>query len=73
MADAHHMESDEIDLEGVDDDTTLFSDKEKIPIEHVNFEFEQASKLHGLNAPGYDGGSAWRVLLPTIGDSIEAG
>ena len=48
MADAHHMESDQIDLEGFEDDTTLFSDKEKIPIEHVNFEFEQASKLHGL-------------------------
>lgn len=48
MTDAHQMESNEIDLEGVDDDTTLFSDNEKIPIEHVNFEFEQTSKLHGL-------------------------
>ena len=37
----------EIDLEGVDD-TTNFSDSEKIPVEHVNFEFAQASKLRGI-------------------------
>ncbi|MCP4472575.1 MAG: DUF3810 family protein [Gammaproteobacteria bacterium] len=43
-----NIESAEIDLQPVDDDSTLFSDNEKIPIEHVNFEFEQVSKLRGI-------------------------
>jgi len=43
-----NIESDEIDLEPIEDDTTNFSDNEKIPVEHVNFEFEQRNKLHGL-------------------------
>ncbi len=43
-----NIESTEIDLEPVEDDTTNFSDNENIPVEHVNFEFEQRSKLHGL-------------------------
>ncbi|MDH3221323.1 MAG: hypothetical protein OEO19_17465 [Gammaproteobacteria bacterium] len=43
-----NIESTEIDLEPVEDDTTNFSDDEHIPVEHINFEFEQASKLHGL-------------------------
>ncbi len=37
----------EIDVEGVDD-TTNFSDSEQIPVDHINFEFEQANKLRGL-------------------------
>ncbi len=37
----------EIDLEGVDD-TTAFSDSEQIPVDHINFEFEQANKLRGI-------------------------
>jgi len=43
-----NIESDEIDLQPVVDDGTLFSDNEKVPVEHVNFEFEQASKLRGI-------------------------
>ena len=43
-----NIESTEIDLEGVDD-TTQFSDKENIPVDHVNFEFEQNSKLRGVH------------------------
>jgi len=44
-----NIESDEIDLEPLGDDTTTnFSDNEKIPVEHINFELEQRSKLHGL-------------------------
>ncbi len=43
-----NLESAEIDLQPVDGDSTLFSDDEKIPVEHVNFEFEQTSKLHGI-------------------------
>jgi len=44
-----NIESDEIDLEPIGDDTTTnFSDNEKIPVEHINFELEQSSKLHGL-------------------------
>jgi hypothetical protein len=39
--------ADEIDLKPVGDDTTIFSDNEQIPVEHVNFEFEQTRKLHG--------------------------
>lgn len=43
------FESVEIDLEPVEDDTTTnFSDNEQIPVEHINFEFEQTSKLRGL-------------------------
>ena len=44
-----NIESAEIDLEGLDDDTTTnFSDNEQIPVEHINFEFEQVNKLHGI-------------------------
>ncbi len=43
-----NIESDEIDLEPLEDDTTIFSDNENIPVEHINFELEQRSKLHGL-------------------------
>ena len=43
-----NIESAEIDLEPVEDDTTNFSDNEQIPVEHINFEFEQCSKLHGI-------------------------
>ncbi len=44
-----NIESAEIDIEAIEDDTTTnFSDSDHIPVEHVNFEFEQASKLHGL-------------------------
>lgn len=43
-----NIESDEIDLQGFDDDTTNFTDDENIPVDHVNFELEQASKSHGL-------------------------
>jgi len=43
-----NIESDEIDLEPIEDDTTTnFSDNEKIPVEHINFELEQRSRLHG--------------------------
>ena len=43
-------ESAEIDLQPIEDDnTTNFSDKEQIPVEHVNFEFEQSSKLQGIS------------------------
>ena len=41
-----NIESAEIDLEPLDD-TTNFSDNENIPVEHINFEFEQTGKLHG--------------------------
>ena len=37
----------EIDVEGVDD-TTNFSDSEQIPVDHINFEFEQTNKLRGI-------------------------
>lgn len=43
-----NIESAEIDLEPVEDDTTNFSDSEKIPVEHINFEFEQRNKLQGF-------------------------
>ena len=42
-----NFESAEIDLQPVEDDTD-FSDKEQIPVEHVNFEFEQADKARGI-------------------------
>lgn len=42
-----NIESTEIDLEAIEDDTTNFSDNENIPVEHINFEFEQTGKLHG--------------------------
>lgn len=46
-----NIESSEIVLQGVEDDTTTteFSDSERIPVEHVNFEFEQHNKLHGIH------------------------
>jgi hypothetical protein len=45
-----NIESAEIDLEPVEDDnTTNFSDNERIPVEHVNFEFAQLSKLQGIS------------------------
>ena len=42
-----NIESSEINLQGVEDDTN-FSDDENVKVEHVNFEFEQSSKLRGL-------------------------
>ena len=42
------LESDEIDLQPLEDEVTQFSDDEKIPVEHVNFEFEQSHKLRGM-------------------------
>ena len=36
----------EIDLEAIED-TTDFSDQENIPVEHINFEFEQNNKYRG--------------------------
>jgi len=42
-----HAVGDEIDLKPVGDETTIFSDSEEIPVKHVNFEFEQTSRLHG--------------------------
>ena len=45
-----NIESDVIDLEPVEgDNTTNFSDNEQIPVEHINFEFEQISKLQGIS------------------------
>ena len=44
------LESDVIDLKPVDDEEiTQFSDNEMIPVEHVNFEFEQSHKLRGMH------------------------
>lgn len=44
-----NVESVEIDLEPFEDSTTTnFSDNEQIPVEHINFEFEQLNKLHGI-------------------------
>jgi len=42
-----NIESDEIDLKPVED-ITEFSDNEQVPVEHVNFEFEQHNKLQGM-------------------------
>lgn len=42
------LESDEIDLQPLEDEVTQFSDDEKIPVDHVNFEFEQSHKLRGM-------------------------
>ena len=45
-----NVESVEIDLQPFEDDTiTNFSDNEQIPVEHINFEFEQFSKPHGIH------------------------
>jgi hypothetical protein len=41
-------EADEIDLQPLEDEITQFSDNEKVPIDHVNFEFEQSHKLRGI-------------------------
>jgi hypothetical protein len=43
-----NIESDEIDLEAIDDDSTDFTDGENISVEHVNFELEQTSRMHGI-------------------------
>ena len=44
-----NVESVEIDLEPLEDSTTTnFSDNEQIPVEHINFEFEQVNKLQGV-------------------------
>ena len=44
------IESDEIDLQPFEDDhTTNFSDNDRIPVEHVNFEFAQVNKLQGIS------------------------
>ncbi len=42
-----NIESAEIDLQPVED-ITDFSDNEQIPVEHINFEFEQANKSRGI-------------------------
>jgi len=45
-----HIESAEIDLEPVEEEhTTIFSDNEQVEVEHINFEFEQLSKLQGIS------------------------
>ncbi|MFT5220490.1 MAG: hypothetical protein ACI822_001357 [Gammaproteobacteria bacterium] len=41
-----NIESREINLES-DDDDTLFSDQEQVSVDHINFEFEQTSKIQG--------------------------
>lgn len=41
------MATSEIDLEAVEDDTDFFDD-EHVKVEHINFEFEQISKMRGL-------------------------
>ena len=43
-----NIESTEIDIESFDDDTTNFTDDENIPVDHINFEFEQENRLRGL-------------------------
>lgn len=43
-----NLQSTEINLESNDDDT-FFSDQEKIEVEHVNFEYEQSSRIRGSN------------------------
>jgi len=43
-----NIESDEIDLQPLEDESTQFSDDERIPVNHVNFEFEQSHKLRGM-------------------------
>ena len=42
-----NLDNSEINLEGVDD-TTNFHDDEHVKVEHINFEFEQVSKIRGL-------------------------
>ena len=42
-----NIETNEINLQSTDD-STLFSDQEKIKVEEVNFEFSQAHKLRGI-------------------------
>lgn len=42
-----NIEVDEIDLQPFED-VTAFSDNDKVPVEHVNFEFEQSNKLQGM-------------------------
>ena len=41
-------ETDEIDLQPVEDDTTQFSDNEAVTVDHVNFEFEQSHGFRGI-------------------------
>lgn len=43
-----NIESDEIDLESLDDDMTDFTDGENVPVDHVNFEIEQTHKAQGI-------------------------
>ena len=38
----------EIDLQPVSDEITQFSDNEEVPVEHINYEFEQSHKLQGM-------------------------
>jgi hypothetical protein len=45
-----NIESAEIDLQPVEEQITDFSDNESIAVEHINFEFEQSSKLHGTDS-----------------------
>jgi len=42
------MENIEIDLES-NEETTWFSDDEKVAIEHVNFEFDQSNRILGIS------------------------
>jgi hypothetical protein len=42
------LEAVAIDLKPIED-VTDFSDSDKVAVEHVNFEFEQTSKLHGIS------------------------
>lgn len=43
-----NMQAPAIDLKPVED-VTDFSDSDQVAVEHVNFEFEQSSKLHGIS------------------------
>ena len=44
------LEPEVIDLKPVEEEEiTQFSDNEKIPVEHINFEFEQSHKLRGMH------------------------
>ena len=42
------VEAAEIDLQPVGEEITQFSDTEEVPVEHINFEFEQSHKLQGM-------------------------
>ena len=44
-----NLQTDEINLEGVEDEITEFSDQEAVVVKHTNFEFEQTHKLRGVH------------------------